>query len=87
MYYRILIPLNSIKYLKLGKFRNLTKPIMWATMSQSVKRLANGWKVQGSHTDGSDVFRNCAHRPWDQPGLLYDGYRVNLRGKASRTWL
>ena len=35
---------------------------------------------------GGEIFRTCPHRPWDQPDLLYNGYRVFPGCKAAGTW-
>ena len=43
---------------------------------QSVQRLATGWTFRGSNPGGDEIFRTCPGRPWEPPGLLYNGYRV-----------
>ena len=35
---------------------------------------------------GGEIFRICPDRPWGPCDLLYNGYRVFPRGKASRAW-
>jgi hypothetical protein len=40
-----------------------------------------GWTVQGLNPGGGEIFRNCPDRPWGQPSLLYNGYRVFSGGK------
>jgi hypothetical protein len=43
--------------------------------------LATGWTVRGSNYGGGKIFRTCPERPWGQPSLLYNGYRVFPGGK------
>ena len=49
--------------------------------------IATGYELDGPGIEfqWGEIFRTCPDRPWGQPSLLYDGYRVNLRGKAGRT--
>ena len=54
---------------------------MWATLAQSVYRLATGWTVWGSNPGEDEIFRTCPDRPWGPPSLLYNGYRVFHGGK------
>jgi len=35
---------------------------------------------------GGEIFRTCPDRPWGQPSLLYNGYRVFPWGKEARAW-
>jgi hypothetical protein len=35
----------------------------------------------GSNPSGDETFHTCPDRPWGQPSLLYNGYRVFLVGK------
>jgi len=35
---------------------------------------------------GGEIFRTRPDRPWGPPGLLYNGYRVFLEGKAAGAW-
>jgi hypothetical protein len=44
------------------------------------QRLSTGWTVRGSNPAGGEVFRTCPDRPWGLPSLLYNEYRVFLRG-------
>jgi hypothetical protein len=55
----------------------------WAGIAQSVERLATGWTVPGSNSDGGEILRTCSDRPWGPPSLLYNGYRVFPWGKAA----
>jgi hypothetical protein len=50
-------------------------------VAESVKRLATGWTVRGSNTDGGEIFRACPDRLWGRPSLLYNGYRVFPGGR------
>jgi len=54
--------------------------------SQSVLRLATGRTVRGSNLGGGEIFRTCQDRLWEQPSLLYNGYRVFIGGKAAGAW-
>jgi hypothetical protein len=40
------------------------------------------WTVRGSNPGGGEIFRTCRDRLRDPPSLLYNGYRVFLRGKV-----
>ena len=53
-------------------------------VAQSVKRLATGWTVRGSNPCGGEIFGTCPDRPWGQPSLLYNGYRVFPGGDKER---
>ena len=53
---------------------------MWARISQSVQRLATGWKVWGSNPSGIEIFRTRPDRPWDPPSFLYNVYRLSFPG-------
>ena len=44
---------------------------------------ATGWTVRGSNPDGGEIFRTRPERPWGQPNLLYNKYRVIPGGKAA----
>ena len=35
---------------------------------------------------GGEIFRSRPDRPWGQPSLLYNGYRVFTGGKAAGAW-
>jgi len=59
---------------------------MWATIAQSVYRLATGWTVRGSNPGGDETFRTRPDRHWGPPSLLYNEYRVFPREKAAGTW-
>jgi hypothetical protein len=37
----------------------------------------------GSNPRGGEIFRTRTDRPWSPPSLLYNWYRVSLRGKAA----
>ena len=50
--------------------------MLWATIAQSVYRLATGWTVGGSNSGGGEIFRTRPDQPWDPP----NGYRVCLSG-------
>jgi hypothetical protein len=68
----------SVVYLE-GEFKD--RPgLMWATLAQSVWRLAIGLTVWGSNPGGSEIFRTCPHRSWGPPSIPYDGYRVPFSG-------
>jgi len=43
--------------------------------------MATGWTVRGSNPCEAEIFRTCPDRPWGQPRLLYNGYRVFPGGK------
>ena len=58
----------------------------WAGIAQSVWQLATGWTVRGLDPGGGEIFRTCPDRPWGQPSLLYNGYRVFPWGKEARAW-
>ena len=45
--------------------------------------LAKCWKVLGSNSDESDIFRTRPNRPWGPPSLLQNGYRVIPGGNAA----
>jgi hypothetical protein len=55
-------------------------------VAQLVQRLATGWTVRGSNPGGGEIFRTRPDRPWGQPSLLYNGYRVFPGGKATDAW-
>ena len=40
-----------------------------------------GWTFRGSNPGVGEIFRTCPDRFWGPPSLLYNGYRVFLRGK------
>ena len=40
----------------------------------------------GIESGGDEIFRTCRDRPWRQPSLLYNGYRVFPGGKAAGAW-
>jgi hypothetical protein len=44
-------------------------------------RLTTGWTVRGSNAGGAR-FTARPDRPWGQPSLLYNGYRVFPGGKV-----
>ena len=44
-------------------------------------RLDTGWTVRGWNPVGGEIFPTCPDRPWNPPGLLYNGYRVLPGGK------
>jgi hypothetical protein len=46
----------------------------------SVQRLATSWTVRGSNLGGSEIISTRPHRPWGQPSLLWNGYRVSFPG-------
>ena len=50
----------------------------WTAIDQSVLRLATGWTVRGSNSDGSEIFPTRPDRSWGPPRLLYNGYRVSF---------
>ena len=52
----------------------------------SPERLATGWTVRGSNSNGGEIFRAFSDRPWGQPSLVYNGYRVIFGGKAAGVW-
>jgi len=45
-------------------------------------QLPTGWMVRGSNPGWGEIFRTCPDRPWGQPSLLYNGYRVFPGGKV-----
>jgi hypothetical protein len=51
-----------------------------AGIAYSVLLLATGWTVRGSNPSGGEIFRTRPDRPWGQPSLLYNGYRVFFPG-------
>jgi hypothetical protein len=55
-------------------------------IAQTVQQLAMGWTVRGSNPDEGEIFRTGTDRPWVQPSLLYNGYRVFPGGKAAGAW-
>jgi hypothetical protein len=55
-------------------------------VAQSVYRLATGWTFRESNPGGGYIFRTRPDRPWGQPSLLYNGYRVFPGGKAAGAW-
>jgi hypothetical protein len=44
------------------------------------RELLRAWTVWGSNLGGNVIFCTCSDRRWGPPSLLYDGYRVALRG-------
>ena len=62
------------------------EPLTWAGMAQSVLRLAMGWTVRGSNTNGGEIFCTCPDWPWGPPSLLYSGYWIFPGGKGARAW-
>jgi len=42
---------------------------------------ATSWTVRWSNYGGGKIFRTCPDRPWGQPSLLHNGYRVFPGGK------
>jgi hypothetical protein len=57
--------------------------ILWPGSSVGI---ATGWTVRGSNPGDGEIFRTRPDRPWGQPSLLYNGYRVFPGGKAAGTW-
>jgi hypothetical protein len=55
-----------------------------ARIAQSVQRPATGWRVRGSNSGGSEIYRTRPDRPRGPPSFLYNGYRVFSGGKAAR---
>ena len=49
-------------------------------------QLATGWTVRRSNPGGGEIFRTRPDRPWGPSSLLYNGYRVFPRGKATGAW-
>jgi hypothetical protein len=45
-----------------------------------------GWRVRGSNTGGSEIFRTRPDRPWGPPSVLYNGYRVFPRAREVGAW-
>ena len=43
-----------------------------------IQPVATGYGLDGLGIESrwSEIFRNCPDRPWGQPSLLYNGYRV-----------
>jgi len=60
--------------------------IMWAGITQSVKRLDTGWTVRGSNSGGGEIFRTCPDRPCGPTNLPYNEYRVFSVGKVAGAW-
>ena len=58
----------------------------WAAIAQSVYRLATGWALRGTNSDGCEGFRAHPDRPWGPPSLLYNGYRVFPGSEAAGAW-
>jgi hypothetical protein len=58
----------------------------WTGISQSVKRIATGWKLRGWYPGGDEILRTRPERPWGPLSLLYKGYRFMPRGKADGAW-
>ena len=58
----------------------------WAGLAQSELPLATCWTVRKSNPCGGKIFRNRPARPWGPPSLLYNGYQVFSRDKATRAW-
>ena len=52
----------------------------WAATAQSVRRLARGWTVWGSISDGYELFCTCPDGLWGPHSVLYNGYRVSFTG-------
>jgi hypothetical protein len=65
---------------------NILLFIMWAGLTQSVKRLDTGWTVRESNSGGGEIFRTRPDLSWGPPSLLYNGYRVFPGGKAAGAW-
>jgi hypothetical protein len=57
-----------------------------AGIAQTVYRLATGWTVRGSNPGGGEIFRTSPDRPWGQPSLQYNRYRVFFGGTAAEAW-
>ena len=57
-----------------------------AAIAQSVQRLATGWKIRGSNSFGSEIFRTRPDRPRGWSSLLCNGYRVFSGDKAAGAW-
>jgi len=57
-----------------------------AGISQSVKRLATGWTVQGSNPGRGEIFRARPDQRWGPPSPLNNGYRVFPAGKTAGAW-
>ena len=49
-------------------------------LAQSVEQLATDWAVRGSNPGGGKISLMRPDQPWDQPSLLYNGYRVYCPG-------
>jgi len=62
-------------------------PARWTGAAQSVQRVATGWTVRGQRPGKGEIFRTRPDRPWCEPSLLYNGYRVFPGGKAAEAWL
>ena len=54
------------------------RPKLYYTVHGIIKR------IRGSNPGGDEVFRTCPNRPWGQPSLLYNGYRVFPGVKSGR---
>ena len=50
------------------------------SFNESVQRLATGWMVRRSNSDGGEIFRARPDRPWGPLNLLYNGYRLSFPG-------
>jgi hypothetical protein len=44
--------------------KSLSSISMWATIAQTIWRLATTWKVWGSNPGGDEIFRTRSDRPW-----------------------
>ena len=60
--------------------------IVWATIAQSVQRLATGLTDGGSNPGGGDIFHTPPEVPWGPLSLLYNEYRVFPGGKTAGEW-
>jgi hypothetical protein len=50
--------------------------------------IVTGYRMDGPGIESrwGEIFCTCPDRPWGPPSLLYNGYRVFLRGKAAGAW-
>jgi hypothetical protein len=49
----------------------------------SVVGIATCYELDGSNSNGVDIFRTRSERPWGPYNLLFNGYRVFPGGKAA----
>jgi hypothetical protein len=60
--------------------RRSASKVAGAAIAQSAQRLATGWRVRGSNSGGSEIFRTRPDPIWGPPSLIYNGYRVSSPG-------